>query len=129
MPVYAGANDNWIGRERTCARTASRATKMLASLGRCCWQQVRLGKHSDPAVQETALTGNTIFFAQPTADVPTMELPPPPDVLVDTLNAVLTRSTSDLSKAEWAVVDRAVYMDFVRQRAWECPHIFACSHS
>ena len=124
MPVFACANDNWIGRERDCARTASRATKMLASLGRCCWQQIRLGRQKDPAVQETALVGNTIFFAQPTADVPCMELPPPQDALLDTLNVVFTRTTTDLSKAEWAVVDRASYMDLVRQRAKECP-VFA----
>ena len=82
LPINACANDNWIGRERVHVREASLATKMLASLGRCCWKQVRLGRHSDPAVQEKALTGNTIFFAQPTADVPSMEMPPPTDALV-----------------------------------------------
>ena len=35
LPVNACANDNWMGRERTHVRNASRATKMLASLGRC----------------------------------------------------------------------------------------------
>ena len=84
MPTYACANDNWIGRERLHAREASLVTKMLASLGRCCWKQVRLGRHGDPAVQEKALTGNTIFFVQPTADIPYMELPPPTDGLIGT---------------------------------------------
>ena len=91
LPTNACANDNWIGRERLHVREASLATKMLASLGRCCWKQVRLGRHSDPAVQEKALTGNTIFFAQPTADVPSLELPPPQDAFVDSLNVVFTR--------------------------------------
>ena len=56
-------------------REASKATKMLASLGRCCWKQVRLGKGA-PDVQQKGISGNTIFFAQPTADIPSMEQPP-----------------------------------------------------
>ena len=115
MPINACANDNWIGRERLHVREASLATKMLASLGRCCWEQVRLGRHSDPAVQEKALTGNTIFFAQPTADVPSMELPPPADALVDSLNVIFTRSLHDLSKAEWASVDREQHMRIIEE--------------
>ena len=78
MPIYACANDNWVGRERVHVRSATWATKTLASLGRCCWKQVRLGRPGDDAVQEKGLSGNTIFFAQPTADLPSMELPPPP---------------------------------------------------
>ena len=46
MPLNGLTNDNWIGRERAHVRGASKATKMLASLGRCCWRQVRLGKGS-----------------------------------------------------------------------------------
>ena len=42
MPLIACANDNWIGRERPHVRDASKATKMLASLGRVCMKQVRL---------------------------------------------------------------------------------------
>ena len=121
LPTNACANDNWIGRERLHVREASLATKMLASLGRCCWKQVRLGRHSDPAVQEKALTGNTIFFAQPTADVPSMEMPPPPDAFVDSLNVIFTRSLHDLSKAEWASVDREQYMRIIQERKLQCP--------
>ena len=51
------------------------ATKMLASLRRCRCKQVPFGRAGDPATQ----AGSTIFFAQPTADVPSMQLPPPPD--------------------------------------------------
>jgi len=75
MPLNALANDNWIGRERVHVREASKGTKMLASLGRCCWKQVRLGR-GPPDLQQKAISGNTIFFAQPTADIPSMELPP-----------------------------------------------------
>ena len=121
MPVNACANDNWLGRERRHVREASQATKMLASLGRCCWKQVRLGRPGDPALQEKALTGNTIFFAQPTADVPSLELPPPLDALVDSLNIIFTRSLHDLSKAEWATVKREDYMRIVRERKQQCP--------
>ena len=88
MPIYACVNDNWGGRERAHVRNASWATKMLSSVGRCCWKQVRLGRRGDEAVQEQALQGNTIFFAQPTADLPSMELPPPPDALVDSLTVI-----------------------------------------
>ena len=94
---------------------------MLASLGRCCWKQVRLGRHSNPSVQEDALTGNTIFFAQPTAGAPSMELPPPPDAFVDSLSAIFTRSLHDLSKAEWASVDREQYMRIIEDRKLQCP--------
>ena len=97
MPINACVNDNWIGRERSHVRVASQATKMLASLGRCCWKQIRLGRAGDPAVQEKAFAGNTIFFAQPTADAPSMELPPPPDALIDSLNAIFARTLNDLS--------------------------------
>ena len=121
LPLNSCANDNWVGRERAHVREASQATKMLASLGRCCWKQIRLGRQGDPAVQEQALTGNTIFFAQPTADVPSMELPPPLDALVDSLNVIYTRNMHDLSKAEWAVVNREQYMRLVRERKQCCP--------
>ena len=121
LPVNACVNDNWVGRERLHVRLASKATKMLASLGRCCWKQVRLGRMGDAAVQEKALVGNTIFFAQPTADVPSMELPPPLDALVDSLNVIFTRSLHDLSKAEWAIVKREEYMRIVRERKAQCP--------
>jgi hypothetical protein len=121
LPANACVNDNWVGRERLHVRLASKATKMLASLGRCCWKQVRLGRVGGAAVQEKALVGNTIFFAQPTADVPSMELPPPLDALVDSLNVIFTRSLHDLSKAEWAIVKREEYMRIVRERKAQCP--------
>ena len=83
-----------------------------------------LGRAGDPAVQEKALAGNTIFFAQPTADVPSMELPPPPDALVDSLNVIFARNLHDLSKAEWAIVNRDEYLKIVRERKQHCP-VFA----
>ena len=46
-------------------------------------------------MQEIGLTANSIFLAQPTADIATMELPPPPDALVDSFNVVFTRSLDD----------------------------------
>ena len=115
------ANDNWIGRERKHVREASAATNRLASRGRCCMKQVRRAKHDDPALQERALTGNTIFVAQPTADEPSLELPPPCGALVDSLNVIFTRSRHDLIKAEWASVEREQYMRIVRERKLCCP--------
>ena len=106
MLTNAGVNDNWIGRERPHVRFASWATKMLASLGRCCWKQIRPGRHNDPAAKEKALTGNTISFAQPAADVPSIELPPPTDSLADSLNVISTRGPNGLSEAELAILGR-----------------------
>ena len=65
---------------------------------------MRLGKGA-PDVQQKGITGNTILFAQPTADVASMELPPAPDALVDSLNIAFSRSTRDLRKAEWATIN------------------------
>ena len=117
--MNALANDNWGGRERPHVRNASKATKMLASIGRCCWRQVRLGKGA-PDVQQKGITGNTILFAQPTADIASMELPPAPDALVDSLNIAFSRSTTDLRKAEWATIKRSEYMRIVRERKKQC---------
>ena len=84
MPLNAVANDNWIGREKLIVRNATRATHWLSCLGRFCWKQLRLGRGppssgtTQPAadVRQSGVTGNTIFFAQPTAEVPRMVLPP-----------------------------------------------------
>ena len=92
---------------------------MLASLGRCCWKQVRLGRGT-PDVQQKGITGNTILFAQPTADIPSMELPPASDALVDSLNVVFSGSNRDLSKAHWTTVKRAEYMRIARERQQQC---------
>ena len=123
IPLNACANDNWIGRERTNVRAATVATKTLLSLGRACWKQVRLGR-GKPDVQQKGVCGNTIFFAQPTADIPSMELPPPTDALVDSFNVIITRKLDDLRYATWATVNREDYMTMARQRKAECP-IFA----
>ena len=120
MPLNGLANDNWIGREKVHVREASKATKMLASLGRCCWKQVRLGKGA-PDVQQKGISGNTIFFAQPTADIPSMELPPPVNGLVDSMSIIFTRSLQTLRNAWWATVKRAEYMQIVRERKAQCP--------
>ena len=74
MPLYALANENWIGRE---SREASEATRWLSCLGRVCRKQLRLGRGT-PDLQQKGITGNTIFLAQETLD-----LPPETDALVD----------------------------------------------
>ena len=48
-----------------------------------------------------------------------MELPPPPDALVDSFNAIFARSLHDLRKADWATVDRDEYV--IRERQQQCP--------
>ena len=119
IPLDALVNDNWIGREKINVREATVATKTLLSLGRACWKQVRLGR-GKPDVQQKAICGNTIFFAQPTADIPSMELPPPTDALIDSFNLILTRNLDDLRYAQWATVNRAEYMILAGQRKKEC---------
>ena len=109
MPLKALAQDNWIGREPVHVCGASKATKMLVSLGRCCWKEVRLGKGA-PDVQHKGITGNTIRFAQPTADISSMEPPPAQDALLGSLNVVFSGKPHDLRKAHWATIKRAEYM-------------------
>ncbi len=84
-----------------------------------CWKQVRLGKGS-PDVQQKGIAGNTILFAQPTANIPSMELPPAHDALLDSLNVVFSGKAHDLSKAYWATVKRSEYMKIVQERKRQC---------
>jgi hypothetical protein len=120
IPVNALVNDNWVGREKPNVRKATVATKTLLSHGRLCMKQVRLGRGC-PSTQQKGVSGNTIFFAQPTADVPSMELPPPTDALQGSFNIILTRKLDDLRYAQWATVEREPYMELARQRKAECP--------
>ena len=107
MPLNGLTDENWIGREKKHVRDASTATKMLSSLARRCFKQVRLGRGA-PDTRQKAICGNTIFLAQPTAEIPSLTLPPPDDVLVDSgFNVIFTRSVHDLSSAHWATVERA----------------------
>ena len=109
-----------FGREKEYVRNASKATHMLSSLARCCHRQIRLGKGS-PDVQQKGISGNSIFFGQPTAKIPSMELPPPDDALVDSLNIVFTRNVDNLDNAHWATVKREEYLKIVRERKQQCP--------
>ena len=121
MPLYALANDNWVGRERVEVKEASEATRWLSCLGRVCWKQLRLG-HGAPDVQQRGIAGNTIFLAQPavTLNSETLDLPPERDALVDCVNIAFTGSTGSLAKARWAQVKRAEYMRLVSRRRREC---------
>ena len=71
-------------------------------------------------MQQKGVAGNTILFAQPTAEIPSMELPPPSNALIDFVSVIFTRSTQCLSKAWWATVNRSEYMRIVRERKAEC---------
>jgi len=128
LPLNAVANDNWIGREKLLVRKASRATHWLSSLGRFCWKQVRLGRGPSSSsaaqtaedVRQTGVIGNTIFFAQPTAAVPRMTMPPDEGDFLDSLNVLFTKNTQRLDDAEWAQVNRAEYLQIVKLRKQEC---------
>ena len=128
LPLNAVANDNWIGREKLLVRNASRATHWLSSLGRFCWKQVRLGRGpsssgaAQPAgdVRQTGVNGNTIFFAQPTAEVPRMTMPPDEGDFLNSLNVLFTKNTQSLDDAEWAQVNRAEYLQIAKLRKQEC---------
>ena len=121
MPLYALANDNWIGTERLEVREASEATRWLSCLGRCCWKQVRLG-HGSPELQQKGITGNTIFLPQPFVSLSSsaLELPPGAHALLDMVSIAFTRSGGQLSQARWAQVNRSAYMKLVRRRQKEC---------
>ncbi|MDA8609368.1 hypothetical protein N9L19_00475 [bacterium] len=71
-------------------------------------------------MQQKGVTGNTIFFAQPTADIPSMEQPPPDNALVDCFSIIFTRNLQCLRNAWWATVKRAEYMRIARERRAEC---------
>jgi hypothetical protein len=128
LPLNAVANDNWIGREKLLVRNSTRATHWLSSLGRFCWKQVRLGRGpassgaAQPAddVRQTGVSGNTIFFAQPTAEVPRMTMPPDEGDFLNSLNVLFTKNTQRLDDAEWAQVNRAEYLQIVKLRQQEC---------
>ena len=49
-----------------------------------------------------------------------MELPPAQDALVESLNVVFSGTAHNLSKAYWATVKRAEYMQIVRERQQQC---------
>ena len=121
MPLNGLTHDNLIGREKVHVREASKTTNSLASFGRCCWKQVRLG-HGSPELQQKGLTGNTIFLPQPCVSLSSadLELPPREDALVDTISIAFTRSGARLSQARWAQVNRAAYVKLVRRRQQEC---------
>ena len=106
MPLFALASDNWIGRERMIIRNASQATRWLSCLGRFCWKQVRLGVGA-PDITQKGVAGNTIFFAQPTAKIPELELPPSQEAVLEDLNVLFAKNTYDLSTAQWSQVNRA----------------------
>ena len=67
------------------------------------------------------MTANTSLLAQPAGDVPLLELPPPKDALTGTLSVIFTRSVDELEFAQWAIVDRAKYMQLVTDRKECCP--------
>ena len=109
-----------FGREKEYVRNASKATHMLSSLARCCHRQIRLGKGS-PDVQQKGISGNSIFFAQPTAKIPSMELPLPDDALVDSLIVSYTHNIHGVPNAEWALANREECMRIVRAQTQCCP--------
>ena len=123
MPGPALSNDNWVGRQHRMFGSLTQAERWLLSLGRPCWKKILLGHKGTPESEaQVALTGNTVFLSQPTAGVPTMQLPPAPDFLSEALVVAFTGSTtSDLSNASWAIVDRQKYLAAADYRKQVCP--------
>ena len=116
--------------KKLLVRYATRATHWLASRARFCWKQVRLGRGppsrgaAQPAdaedVRQTGVTGNTIFFAQPTAQVPRLTMPPDEGDFLESLNIMFTKNTQHLDDADWAQVNRAEYLEILKLRKREC---------
>ena len=53
------AGKRLLGRERRHVCEASQATEMLASLGSCCWKQLRLRQTGNPALQKNRRSQGT----------------------------------------------------------------------
>ena len=73
---------------------------------------------------EEALMVNTMFFSLPTADAPSMQLPPPRDELAVTPNVIYICSLHDPSKPDWDTMSGAEYMRIVRERKQQC-HVYS----
>ena len=123
MPPAALCNDMWIGRLPTLFSGLSQSEKWLLSLGRPCWRKVLLGRRGVPDDEKQAgLLGNSVLLAQPTAGLPSRELPPDVDMLRDTLVIVFAGSgPNNLDKAKWATVRRSKYLEAARHRQKVCP--------
>ena len=123
MPGPALANDMWIGRLPPAFADLTPCEETLLSLGRPCYRKILLGKKGMPEDElQKGLAGNSVFLAQPTAGVPAMELPPGPACLSDHLViAFAGQSTTDLSKARWAMARKSKYLAAARYRKQVCP--------
>ena len=123
MPAPALANDLWVGRFCKEFSSLTTAEQMLLSLGRPVFRKVLLGRKGvSPDELQTALAGNSVFLAQPTGGVPTMELPPGPDALSDhVVVAFAGQTTVNLDKAHWALVRKPKYLQAAKHRKSVCP--------
>ena len=63
--------------QRKCWRPSAGAAG-----SKCAWATAK------PDVQQKGVTGNTVLFAQPTAEIPSMVLPPNRDGLAESLNVL-----------------------------------------
>ena len=60
------------------------------------------------------------FFAQPSAVVASLELPPAAGDLADEINVLFTKTTNKLANAKWAQVNRREYLELVHLRKKQC---------
>ena len=115
LPKYALCNWNWIGREHVWYQNLSRAMQWMLSLGRPCIQQIRVGS-GDPDFKEKANIGNTIFLAQPSAELSGMVMPPHPEFLMDVVTIAFAKDATHLENAYWAQVRREDYLKCINLR-------------
>ena len=126
MPMYAVANDNWIGRMPFAftprgAFLGEMTLKTLAR-GRMCVNKV-FAEPERPGPKNTrqgGLRGNSIAFPQSKLELlNTCELPAPPEVAAEFMRnsviiALAGAEKEDLHNAKWAEIPRQDYVDAAR---------------
>ena len=125
LPQRALANDLWGGRELVPYQKLRSlpATKMLLGQGRVLYRKVVLNKkHGREAVDlQHGLQGNTTFVAQPKTSEIQKVLPPPMDVVGETLQVIFSVSRQDVAKAAPLQVPRNLYLECAKLRQERCP--------
>ena len=125
LPQRALANDLWGGRELVPYQKLRSlpATKMLLGQGRVLYRKVVLNKkHGREAVDlQHGLQGNTTFVAQPKTSEIQKVLPPPMDVVGETLQVIFSVSRQDVAKAAPLQLPRNLYLECAKLRQERCP--------
>ena len=126
MPMYALANDNWIGRMPFALTPKGEVlgdmTLKTLARGRMCVNKViaEPERRGARGTKQGGLRGNTIAFPQGQVHIlPSSELPAAPDVAGAFMSnsvviALAGVEKGDLHNAKWAQIPRQDYVDAAR---------------